>query len=245
MSATTVPAALAQALRGDVAAPFVTWIGAGGLRSELSLRTFENNLAKTANLLRDDADAGPGTVVALHLPLHWQSAVWLGACALVGAAAAIGGDPAAADVGVVGPDSLGLPAAPLALATALHPLGMPFAPGTALPDGVLDAAVEVRAHGDRFTAYDDVEDGTTWIEVSGRTLTQSEALEDAARLAASLDLPEGGRLLVAGTRVDERAALALGAVPLIVRGSVVLLADGSSPAQAAAAERCDAVLELA
>jgi uncharacterized protein (TIGR03089 family) len=242
MSASTVPAALGRALRGDVSVPFITWIGPGGVRSELSLRTYENNVAKTANLLRDDADAGPGSVVALHLPVHWQSAVWLGACAMVGATAAIEGS--AADVSVVGPDSLGSRAASLTLATALHPLGMPFDPGTALPTGILDAAVEVRAHGDRFVAYDDVDAGTTWIEVAGRSFTQSEALAAADRLAVALGLPEGGRLMVAGTHLDERAALALVAVPLAVRGSVVLLTDGSAAARAAAAERCDAVLEL-
>ena len=68
--------------------------GAAGERTELSVRTFENNVAKAANLLRDDADLGPGGVVALHLPLHWQAAVWLGACALVGATSAVGTGPA-------------------------------------------------------------------------------------------------------------------------------------------------------
>lgn len=244
MTATTVPAALASALRGDVAAPFVTWVGDAGARTELSLRTYENNVAKAANLLRDDADATPGTVVALRLPLHWQTAVWLGACALVGASAVLDGDPSAADVSVVGPGALDLPAAPLALATALHPLGMPFPPGTALPPGVLDAALEVRAHGDRFAAYDDVEPSTEWLEVSGRTLGQAEALEAAAALAAGHGLAEGGRLLVTASRLDERAALALVAVPLVLHGSVVLLDDPADATRVAEVERCDAVLAL-
>jgi uncharacterized protein (TIGR03089 family) len=243
VTAPTVPAALADALRGDSAAPFLTWVGMDGARSELSLRTYENNLAKAANLLRDDADLGPGGTVALHLPVHWQTSVWLGACALVGATAAPGGDPTAADVAVLGPASLdlGLGPAPLTLATSLHPFGMPFT--SALPSGVLDAATEVRMHGDRFSPYDDVLPTTPWLELDGSTWTQQQALEAAAGLAGDLGLATGGRLLLAATEVDATTVLVLAALPLALRGSVVLLTDrGTAPDRVAAAERCDAVL---
>ena len=242
MTATTVPAALAVALRGDSAAPFVTWIGTDGARSELSLRTYENNVAKAANLLRDDGDVGPGRRVSLHLPLHWQSAVWVGACGLVGGVAEVDGDPLDAEVSVVGPEGLDLPQAPLTLATSLHPFGTPFPATTALPAGVLDAAGEVRAHGDRFVPYDDVTGATPWLARRGRTWTQAQALADAEALAASLGLPEGGRLLVTGSAADDRALLALLAVPLALRGSVVLLSGAAPVGEVAAAERCDAVL---
>jgi uncharacterized protein (TIGR03089 family) len=238
---TTVPDALAAALRGDAAAPFVTWIGADGARSELSLRTYENNVAKAANLLRDDADLGPGGTLALHLPVHWQTGVWLGACALVGATAVIGGDPAQADVSVVGPAELDLPRAPLALATSLHPFGLPFA--AALPSGLLDVATEVRAHGDRFASYGDVTAATTWLASGERSWTHLEALEEARAAADRLGLGENGRLLVVATELDATTVLALVAVPLAVRGSVVLLTDGAaSTEQVAEAERCEAVL---
>jgi uncharacterized protein (TIGR03089 family) len=238
---TTVPDALAEALRGDSAAPFLTWIGPEGARTELSLRTYENNVAKAANLLRDDADAGPGAVVALHLPLHWQTAVWFGACALVGATASVGGDPARADVAVLGPDDLGLTGAPLSLASSLHPFGMPFA--TPLPPGVLDAAVEVRMHGDRFVGHGDVVPTTAWMTVDGTSWSHQEALVAARELAVELALADGGRLLVPPADVDARTVLALLAVPLVVRGSVVLLTDASASVEAvAASERCTAVL---
>jgi uncharacterized protein (TIGR03089 family) len=237
----TIPDALVEALRGDAAAPFVTWVGPDSARTELSLRTYENSVAKAANLLRDDADLGPGGVVALHLPLHWQAAVWVGACALVGATAAVGLDPGQADVAVLGPDALDLPQAPLSLASSLHPFGMPFT--APLPAGVLDAATEVRMHGDRFTPYGDVVPTTSWLTVDDTSWTQSEALDAAAALADGLGLTTGGRLLVAATGIDAETVLALVAVPLSLHGSVVLLSDPTASTDAlAASERCDAVL---
>lgn len=241
MTPQTVPEALADALRGDSAAPFVTWVGPDAARTELSLRTYENNVAKAANLLRDDADLGPGGVVALHLPLHWQAAVWLGACALVGATAAIGLDPSQADVAVLGPEALDLPQAALTLASSLHPFGMPFT--SPLPPGVLDAATEVRMHGDRFTPYGDVVATTPWLTVGATSWTQSEGLHAAAALADELGLQPGGRLLVAATEIDAQTVLALVALPLVLRGSVVLLTDPAASTDAlAGSERCDAVL---
>ena len=57
---TAVPDALAAALSRDPARPLVTHVGPDGARTELSVRTLENGLAKAANLLRDDADLQPG-----------------------------------------------------------------------------------------------------------------------------------------------------------------------------------------
>ena len=54
-------------------------------RIELSTVTLANWAAKTANLLRDELGAGPGTRVAVLLPAHWQTAAvllgvwWIGA----------------------------------------------------------------------------------------------------------------------------------------------------------------------
>ena len=242
MTPTTVARALRALQSGDPAQPLVTYVGQAGERTELSVRTFENNVAKAANLLRDDADAGAGARVALLLPPHWQTSVWLGACAAVGCAAWIDGDPTdpSVELSVTGPERLDAPRAPLALASALHPFGMPFA--TPLPPGMLDAAVEVRAHGDRFTAYDEDLGDSQWLVVGDRVWTQSTALGDAAALAERVGLPAGGRLLCDVTTSPD-AVLALLAVPLAVGGSVVLVADPHADLEAVAArERCDAVL---
>jgi len=238
---TTVASALRTLLDGDAAQPLVTYLGPQGERTELSVRTFENNVAKAANLLRDDADVSDASRVALLLPPHWQSAVWLGACAATGCTAWVDGDPndPSVEVSVTGPDRLDAPRAPLALASALHPFGMPFA--GPLPAGLLDAAVEVRAHGDRFTPYAVVLGDSPWISVGPRTWTQTDALADAAAIAERLGLRDGGRLLCAVTADD--AWLATLAIPLAVVGSVVLLADPAADVEAVAErERCDTVL---
>jgi uncharacterized protein (TIGR03089 family) len=238
---TTVASALRTLLDGDAAQPFVTYLSPAGERTELSVRTFENNVAKAANLLRDDADVSHGSRVALLLPPHWQAAVWLGACAATGCAAWVDGDPADPDVevSVVGPDRLDSARAPLSLATALHPFGLPFA--AALPAGLLDAAVEVRAHGDRFTPDTEVLGSSPWITVGTRAWTQTEALADAAAIAQRVGLRDGGRLLCDVTADD--AWLATLALPLAISGSVVLLADHGADVDAVTArERCDAVL---
>ena len=243
MTPTTVDQGLRAILSRDPAQPLITYLGPGGERTELSARTFENNVAKAANLLRDDADVRPGSRVALLLPVHWQTAVWLGACAATGCVAWLDGDPAdpSSDVSVTGPDRLDAPRAPLALATSLHPFGMPFA--APLPAGLLDAAVEVRAHGDSFTPYAEVPGDSPWIVAGDRAWTQTDALDDAVAVAASVGLAVGGRLLCDVTTARGDAVLAMLAVPLALGGSVVLLADPASDVDAVAArERCTAVL---
>ena len=242
MTPTTVAEALRVLQAGDPAQPLVTYLGPAGERTELSVRTFENNVAKAANLLRDDAGAVVGARVALMLPPHWQTAVWLGACAAVGCVAWIDRDPtdSAVEVSVVGPDRLDAPRASIALASALHPFGMPFA--TPLPAGLLDAAVEVRAHGDRFAPYATVGGDADWLAFDGRSLTQTRALAEAAAVAERIGLGSGGRLLCDVTTSAD-AVLAMLAVPLAVAGSVVLVADPGADLDALAArERCDAVL---
>jgi uncharacterized protein (TIGR03089 family) len=242
------PSTVAQALRsllaGDPAQPLVTYLGPGGERTELSIRTFENNVAKAANLLRDDAGVTAASRVALLLPVHWQTAVWMGACAATGCVAWLEGDPTdpSVEVSVTGPQRLDAARAPLALATSLHPFGLPFT--TPLPAGLLDAAVEVRAHGDRFTPYDDVPGDAGWIAWDDRTWTQATALAEAGLLADSIGLAAGGRVLCDATRTDARSAvLAVLALPLAVGGSVVLLADPDADVDATAVrERCTAVL---
>jgi uncharacterized protein (TIGR03089 family) len=237
----TVPDALAVLLARDPARPLVTHLGPGGERTELSVRTYENNVAKAANLLRDDADLQPGSAVALRLPAHWQTSVWLGAAALVGAVAWIDGpvDDPDVEVAVLGPDAIGGERAPLTLATALHPLGMPFR--EPLPSGVLDAAVEVRMHGDRFTPSYRVSGDDPWLRCADRTLTQAEALDEALALAASLGAAPGSRVLV--TAPLPEALLALVALPLAADVAVVLLADpAADPAVVAGREGCATVL---
>ena len=60
------------------AGPRITYYDdATGERIELSTATLANWAAKTANLLRDELGATPGSRVAVLLPAHWQTAAVL------------------------------------------------------------------------------------------------------------------------------------------------------------------------
>src|SRR5918911_3935983 len=81
----SVPELLQALVVADPGRPRVTWYGADGERVELSARTLENWVAKSANLLMEEFDAGPGTRVGVRLPGHWRTATWLLATWTVGA----------------------------------------------------------------------------------------------------------------------------------------------------------------
>ena len=79
------PELLDRALRADPARPLLTFYDdATDERTELSVATFANWVAKTANLLQDDLGAGPGATLSLDLPPHWQAAVWLQSAWMLG-----------------------------------------------------------------------------------------------------------------------------------------------------------------
>ncbi|MET0997002.1 MAG: TIGR03089 family protein, partial [Mycobacterium sp.] len=68
-------ALLGPILAADPAGPRVTYYDdATGERIEVSTVTLANWAAKTANLLRDELGAGPGSRIAVLLPAHWQTA---------------------------------------------------------------------------------------------------------------------------------------------------------------------------
>jgi uncharacterized protein (TIGR03089 family) len=70
---------VAPARYGDK--PFLTWYDDDrGERVELSYRTFDNWVAKTANLLVEELGAGPGDRVGALLVDHWQTPIVLAAC---------------------------------------------------------------------------------------------------------------------------------------------------------------------
>ena len=73
-------------LASDPARPRITcYDDTTGERIELSGKVLANWVAKAANLLQEEYDAGPGTVVRLDLPAHWRTAYWALACWAVGA----------------------------------------------------------------------------------------------------------------------------------------------------------------
>lgn len=152
------PAQLWRALvSADPSQPFVTSYDASGGRVELSRATFDNWVSKTSNMLVDGLGTQPGDRVAVALPVHWQSLVWLVSCWSVGAVAEFvrpdADLPVGVQVAVAGADRLEAAldsGADEVVGTSLHPLGLPLAE---TPPMVLDYSVEVRGYGDHFSPY--------------------------------------------------------------------------------------------
>lgn len=145
----TLTDALLEPLMGaDRMGPRITYYDdASGERIELSTVTLANWAAKTANLLRDELGAGPGSRVAVFLPAHWQTAAVLLGVWWIGAEAVLGGGPA--DLALCTADRLddadeAAPGGEIAV-LSLDPFG---APAPDLPLGVTDYATAVRVHGD-------------------------------------------------------------------------------------------------
>jgi uncharacterized protein (TIGR03089 family) len=140
---------LAGALRSDPGRPLLTMYDdaptLGSERIELSVTTFDNWVSKTANFLLDELMLEPGEPVAVPLPAHWQTAVI--EVAVLVAGGALSAQPARITCWLEGTD---LPAGPVVeeiVGLALRPMGLGL---RSAPPGVLDYAVDVRAHGDHF-----------------------------------------------------------------------------------------------
>lgn len=227
---------LGAAMATDAARPLITFYGpsygdtpdASAARVELSVATFDNWVAKTANFLVDGLAAEPGEQVALLLPLHWQTAAWLLACWSAGLVAAPVAEDASADAaraagivaGIVaaGPDRLDAAlaaGAPETVGVSLHPLGAPMA--DPLP-GIVDYAAEVRGHGDRFVPYQPVDPSKPALRQRGRELSGGDLAGASRAAAARWELTPADRVLTAvgfdtldGLLVSLLAPLAAGA----------------------------------
>lgn len=212
---------------GDRSQPFITWYeDTHGHRVELSLATLLNGVAKCSGLLRDEHDIQPGDTVALHLPMHWQRAVWLGACWSVRAIAAPD-YTGKAQLAIVGQ---GAPSSEFALDVLevdLSPLALP---GRNHPDIFAPISTPELADPAMLLADETVLD-------AGEVMSVAQVLADAWRLG------QGGRLMAVdpvpdahtglGTAAGWLAALA---VPLVVNGSVVIVADEDLALRASRAE---------
>jgi uncharacterized protein (TIGR03089 family) len=249
-----LPAGLLDAaLRRSAAAPLLTsYDDAADERVELSAATLANWVAKTANLLQDECDVGPGSTVALALPVHWQTAALLLGAWSCGAAVldtALEDDARPTDADVVLAAQERLPALQEAQGEAtaelwglsLHPLGLGMAGYTG---PARDFAVEVRTHGDVFFPHQQPDPAAPGLVLGEAALTLGSLATAAAELAGRLGLVEGDRVLV-----DERTAAEAGPVawllaPLAAGASLVLCRNAAPDrlAERAAAERVTATL---
>jgi len=215
---TTFPQVLSR-LQRDPGRPLVTFYDdATGERTELSVATWANWVAKVSSLLVDELDVEHGSRLLVDLPAHWLGTVVLGAAWNCGIEVVWDGD---ADAVVTGPDGVDRWAEEAAsipvVASALQPLAGRFPDG--VPPGVHDLGVEVWAQPDAFVAFP--EPAADDLAVTGTT--QAELWRSAA---AGVHLADGGRLLSESNPASPSGLVSL-TEPLAHRGSLVLLAHVS------------------
>jgi uncharacterized protein (TIGR03089 family) len=179
-------ALLAPLLRSDAVGPRITYYDdATGERIELSAVTLANWAAKTANLLRDELGAGPGSRVAVLLPAHWQTAAVFFGIWWIGAEAVLAGD---ADIAFCTAQRLAEADEAVGMGEiavlSLDAFGKPVAD---LPVGVTDYATAVRVHGDQV-----VPEGAPGAALDGRSV--DDVVSAARDTAATLGLSPADRV---------------------------------------------------
>jgi len=220
---TTFSDVLARRLRQDPAQPLITFYDhRTGERTELSVTTYANWVAKAASLLADELDLERGQSLRLDLGRpHWLTPVLLGAAWTVGLVLTTRDDP---DAVVCGPDSLErwAPEARdrVVLACSLLPLGVRFA--DPVPAGVHDVGIEVWSQPDVFAPWDppDGDEPAYDAGAEGGPVTQAQLMEAAA--AGSL-LTDGGRLVSVADPASPPGTSTF-TEPLARSGSLVLVA---------------------
>jgi uncharacterized protein (TIGR03089 family) len=235
---------LRLALTEDPARPFLTFYDdATGERTELSVTTFSNWVAKTAGLLENSVGMRPGHRLAVELPAHWQAAVYLQACWTVGAVAAPR-DFDSAEVAVTTPDRVVEAGAPEVIALSLRPALEAAAGPAHLPWAAVDGETEVLSQPDAYAPAHRLPPTTAGLVLEGRTWTWEELGAAGREHAERLGAGPGARLLTAlplDTLPGIAAALL---VPLAVDGSAVLCRnlDPARLEARVATERVDVVV---
>ncbi|WP_235737128.1 TIGR03089 family protein [Nocardioides alcanivorans] len=211
--AETFPALVSDLLRADPGRPLVTFYDdETGERTELSVATWANWVAKTSSLLVEELDLSRGETIHLDLPTHWLGPVFLGAAWTVGLV--VVPEPDGADAVVSGPERLVEHAARgvEVIGCALLPLGVRFR--DEIPAGVRDFGIEVWSQPDSFLPYDPPSaDDEALPGVTHRELL-------AAPTASEGILGDGGRLLTTANPASP-SGLASFTEPLVRGGSAV------------------------
>lgn len=231
---TTPSQLLSAALAADPSRPLLTYYDdSTSERTELSVATFANWVAKTANLVRDDLDLQPGALVEVDLPLHWQAAVWLQACWVAGLVVVLpvagGGSSGSGGVGVGGgPGELALSVvthdradsdATEVVSLGLGPMGLARPGSVPAYDRALDYDREVHGHGDAFRPSGEPRDDDVVLVAHGTEITGAQL---AAAAGTADPLPAGGRLLVTTPFTTPAAVVGGLLVPLATNVTAVL-----------------------
>lgn len=222
---------LARMTASDPGRPRLTWYDdepgpTAGERIELSARVLANWVAKAANLLQDDAAAGPGTTVGLDLPAHWRSLYWALATWSVGGTVVASPDATGADVLVTASPATAAAHGGDAVLVTLAALARSH-PDAAEAPAAVDEARELATHGDVFSPMSDPEAGdvalagatgdTAYGEVvvarpewgAAPRVALGGGLEDVLRACLAAWAADGSVVLVRGPRdADLTARLA-------------------------------------
>ncbi|MBO9555503.1 MAG: TIGR03089 family protein [Cellulomonas sp.] len=214
----TTIASLLASLQQEPGRPRITWYGGDGERVELSGAVLDNWVTKTTNLLVEELDAGPGTVVLLDLPGHWRTVVWALSVWRAGACVALPGASTDAPDVVVTHDPATHADARALVAVPLPALARRF--DGALPGGAVDA-------GSAVMTYGDVLGWAPATDPSAAALVAPELAVPHARLVETLtDRPGSARartLVVASDTValDDLAAV----LAVLARDGSAVLVD--------------------
>lgn len=216
MDARTFPDLLAARLSGDPGQPLVTaYDEESGERTELSVTTYANWVAKTANLLTDELGLDEGDTVLLDLPAHWLVPVFLGAAWTAGLAVTADADTSH-DLVVCGPEALEAHAgSDDVLACSLLPFAVRFP--DPLPAGVRDYGLEWPGQPDVLLATTRPSPDTIAWRAGAEQHSQADLLDLAARGADA-----GVRLITDAHPAGDRGVPAWLA-PLVAGGSLVLV----------------------
>ncbi|MGK2869377.1 MAG: TIGR03089 family protein [Mycobacterium sp.] len=223
----TVSAALLDPLmKRDPVGPRITYYDdATGERIEVSTVTLANWAAKTANLLRDELGAGPGSRVAVLLPAHWQTAAVLLGAWWIGAEVVFGTTSTDADIALCTADRLddadGAVSAGLGevVALSLDPFGKPVPD---LPIGVTDYATSVRVHGDQI-----IPERSPGVALNGRTA--ADLLTVAIASAGEQGLTDADRVL-STARWDTEDDLIRHFIAVLAAGASLVQVTNADPA---------------
>jgi uncharacterized protein (TIGR03089 family) len=213
--------------------PFITWYDDHrGERVELSFKTFDNWVAKTANLLVDELAAEPGDRVGALLVDHWQTVVVLAACWRAGIRVVVL-DPEGPETGdlvavFVREELLAATAGDLAETTVVALTADLLGRGAHDLGGALSYARVVPSMGDLFPGGADPQGAA--LTVKGDAATMAELLGRAAALADRTGLGGGDRML-SGLPLLSAAGAAAGLVAPLAAGAGVVLVRGLDPAR--------------
>jgi uncharacterized protein (TIGR03089 family) len=210
----------ADLYRTEPSRPFVTYYDeATGERTELSVKSLANWVAKTHFLLTDELGLGVGDTALLAVPSHWIAYPIVLGCLTAGLTLTFGDDPAGAAVAFTAPATVAA-AAGVADVYVIAPERAAFGTPGDPPAGALDYVAAVRPQPD---AWADVRLVATGDDMLFADADRTKALAVAVERGARAGIGRGARLLRRAGDLDAAAVIDDLMLPLVVGGSAVLM----------------------